>query len=37
MHLNYQQKNFKTLRRNGYIEKIIDLRNKSYDKINSLC
>ena len=28
---------FKTLRRNGYIEKIIDLRNKSYDKINSLC
>ena len=27
---------FKTLRRNGYIEKIIDLRNKSYDKINSL-
>ena len=27
---------FKTLRRNGYIEKIIDLKNKSYDKINSL-
>lgn len=27
---------FKTLRRNGYIEKIIDLKNKSYDKLNSI-
>jgi len=27
---------FKTLRRNGYIEKISDLKNKTYDKINSL-
>lgn len=27
---------FKTLRRNGYIEKISDLKDKTYDKINSL-
>lgn len=27
---------FKALRRNGYIEKISDLKNKSYNKINSL-
>lgn len=27
---------FKSLRRNGYIEKIINLRNNSYDKCNSL-
>lgn len=27
---------FKSLRRNGYIEKLLDLRNKSYDKCNSL-
>lgn len=27
---------FKTLRRNGYIEKISNLKNKSYNKINSL-
>lgn len=27
---------FKTLRRSGYIEKISDLKNKTYDKINSL-
>ena len=27
---------FKSLRRNGYIEKLINLRNNSYDKCNSL-
>ena len=27
---------FKSLRRNGYIEKLINLRNDSYDKCNSL-
>lgn len=27
---------FKTLRRNGYIKKIIDLKSKTYDKMNSL-
>lgn len=27
---------FKSLRRNGYIEKIVNLRNNSYDKCNSL-
>ena len=27
---------FKSLRRNGYIEKLINLRNNSYDKYNSL-
>ena len=27
---------FKSLRRNGYIEKLMDLRNNSYDKCNSL-
>lgn len=27
---------FKTLRRNGYIEKISNLKNKAYDKLNSL-
>lgn len=27
---------FKTLRRNGYIEKLLNLRNNSYDKCNSL-
>lgn len=27
---------FKSLRRNGYIEKLMNLRNNSYDKCNSL-
>ena len=27
---------FKTLRRNGYIEKLSNLKNKTYDKINSI-
>ena len=27
---------FKTLRRNGYIEKLVNLINRSYDKVNSL-
>lgn len=27
---------FKTLRRNGYIEKISNLKDKTYDKLNSL-
>lgn len=27
---------FKVLRRNGYIEKLVDLKNKTYDKMNSI-
>jgi hypothetical protein len=33
---SYENIVFKVLRRNGYMEKFIDITNKSYDKLNSI-